>query len=148
MTGSSREVPVTVVELESLMHRMTHELSETVKAVEESSLGRVGTVGAMAVDDFIQKLKLAISQLMGLISSPGTSLEQCVASVPPVQLELPPSPVVGSGSVSVSMSQISDVPTAFGGDRSIRSKDGGATTSGKPGKNSQKDHGRGFSTNT
>ena len=91
----------------------------------ESSLGRVGTVGAMEVDDFIQKLKLAMSQLAGPISIPETSVEQCVASVPPAHSELPPSPVVGSGSASVSMSQKSDVPTAFGGERSTRSKDGG-----------------------
>ena len=147
MAGSSKEVPITVAELESLMHRMTHELSETVKAVVESSRGRFGTVGAMAVDDFIQKLKLAMSQLVGPVSTTGTSLEQCVTSVPPVYLGLSSSPVVGSGLVSGSMSQLSALRsncfTAFGGERSIRSKD-----SGKPGKNSQKDHGRGFSTNT
>ena len=44
-----------------------------------------------------------------------------------------------------SVSQISEVPTAFGGLRSVVSNDGGPATSAKPGKEISKDNGRGFS---
>ena len=59
-------------------------------------------------------------------------------SVSSCQVEVLGSPVALSRAVSTSRSQVSDVPTAFGGELSMVSKDGGATTSAKPGNKSQK----------
>ena len=70
----------------------------------------------------------------------GSGVEQAVTSVPSVWLEAPGSPLDASSSRSVSLSQVSDVPTAFAGVRSVASKEGGISTSAtaKPGKKSQK----------
>ena len=70
----------------------------------------------------------------------GSGVEQALTSVPSVRLEAPGSPLDAGSSRSVSLSQVSDVPTAFAGVRSVASKEGGFATSAtaKPGKKSQK----------
>ena len=89
----------------------------------------VGTCGQL--DDTIASCEVAAVQVRSPV----------VAS--PVPVEVPGSPFALSGPASVS--QISEVPTAFGGLRSVVSNDGGPATSAKPGKEISKDHGRGFS---
>ena len=49
--------------------RLEKELAGVVKATVESTLGRLGTVGAVAVDDFIQRLVSAVSQLRSVSGS-------------------------------------------------------------------------------
>ena len=86
----------------------------------------------------MQKLKSAIGQLVASTVPGGSGVGQIATIVPSVRLEAPQSPVVASSAVSVSLSQVSDVPTAFAGVWSLASKEGGASTSAKPGKKSQK----------
>ena len=46
-----------------LFRRVEREIQQWVKAATESSLGRLGTVGALAVEDFLDKLKEALREL-------------------------------------------------------------------------------------
>ena len=139
VVGTVTGLPVTIAELESSFQRMTKELAETVKAIIDSKMGGLGSVCALSVEEFIGKLKTAMEHLAAA-SVPGGSVEQAVTSVPSVRLEAPRSPLDASSSRSVSLSQVSDVPTAFAGVRSVASKEGGFSTSAtaKPGKKSQK----------
>ena len=43
--------------------RLEKELAGVVRATVESTLGWLGTVGAVAVDDFVQRLVSAVSQM-------------------------------------------------------------------------------------
>ena len=142
VVGTSIGVPVTIVELESSLQRMTKELSETVKAIVDSKLGEQGSVGALSEEEFVQKLKSAIGQLVASTVPGGSGVGQNATIVPSVRLEAPASPLAASSPVSVSLSQVSDVPTAFVGVRSLASKEGGISTSAKSGKKSQKIMGR------
>ena len=139
VVGTVTGLPVTIAELESSIQRMTKELAETVKAIIDSKMGGLGSVCVLSVEEFIGKLKKAMEHLAAS-SVPGGSVEQAVTSVPSVRLEAPGSPLDASSSRSVSLSQVSDVPTAFAGVRSVASKEGGISTSAtaKPGKKSQK----------
>ena len=49
--------------------RLEKALTGVVKATVESTLGRLGTVGAIAVDDFIQRVASAVAQLRPVLGS-------------------------------------------------------------------------------
>ena len=131
--------------MEILLQRTTKELSETVKAVIEAKVGDLSPAGVQSLEEFAKKVQTAMGQLDNTTPSCGVGAVQIqpAVAVSPVPVEVPGSPFALSGAASVS--QISEVPTAFGGLRSVVSKDGGPTTSAKPGKELSKDHGRGFS---
>ena len=140
VVGTVTGLPVTIAEFESSFQRMTKELAETVKAIIHSKLGELGSVCALSVEEFIGKLKSAMGHLAASSVLGGSGVEQAVTSLPSVRLEAPGSPLDAGSSRSVSLSQVSDVPTAFAGVRSVASKEGGISTSAtaKPGKKSQK----------
>ena len=54
---------VVVGQFTELFRRVEREIQQWVKAAIESSLGRLGTVGALAVEDFLDKLKEALREL-------------------------------------------------------------------------------------
>ena len=54
---------VVVGQFDGLFRRVEREIQQWVKAAIESSLGRLGTVGALAVEDFLDKLKEALREL-------------------------------------------------------------------------------------
>ena len=110
-------------------------------------MGELGLAGVLTLADFVKKVKTAMEQLAKSTLLSGSGAGQVQTAVSPVQLEVPSSPVADSAA-SISPSQISEVPTAFGGLQSAVSKDGGAATSAKLGKKISKDHGRGFSDNS
>ena len=94
--------------------RLEKELASVVKATVESTLGRLGTVGALAVDDFVQRLVTAVSQLKpvsgSLVAIPGHDV--------PVTPTLPAG-IVSVGSAvpvtpSVASLQESVAPSLFG----------------------------------
>ena len=111
----------------------------------EAKLGDLGPAGVQTLEEFAKKVQTAMRQLDNTTPSCGVGAVQIqpAVAVSPVPIEVPGSPFALSGPASVS--QISEVPTAFGDLRSVVSKDGGPTTSAKPGKELSKDHGRGFS---
>ena len=111
-----------------LFLRVERDIQQWVKAAVESSLGKLGTVGALAVEEFLGKLKGIIQE----IGQP--SVTPCVGDV----LPRPPS-VAGSvaGLESRRTGVDSDVPPSEFGERSVvpsgvPSSSGVASTS-KPG---------------
>ena len=71
--------------------RLEKALTGVVKATVESTLGRLGTVGAIAVDDFIQRVASAVAQLRPVL---GSHVAVSVDDVPVV-------PTLPAGVVSV-----------------------------------------------
>ena len=125
------------MDLESSLQRMTKELTETVKAIIESKLGKLGSVCALSVEEFVGKLKAAVEQLVGTAVPVGSGVDHTLTSVASAQLETPRSPLDAGSVRSANLSQISDVTTAVAGVRSVVLKEGRVTTSAaaKPGKN-------------
>ena len=122
---------VVVGQFTELFRRVEREIQQWVKAAIESSLGRLGTVGALAVEDFLDKLKEALRELG---QSPVVPRGGETSSLP--------------RSVAGSISGVddrraaveSDVPSEFG-EKSVVPSGGtssGAASTSKPGKNSQK----------
>ena len=54
---------VVVGQFSELFSRIERDLQQWVKAAIESSLGSLGTVGALAVEEFLSKLKSAVQDL-------------------------------------------------------------------------------------
>ena len=133
---------VIVGQFTELFQRVEREIQQWVKAAVESSLGKLGTVGALAVEEFLGKLKGALQELGQSSFSP------CVGDVLPRS-----SSVAGSvaGFESRRTCVDSDVPPSDFGERSVApsgapSSSGVATTS-KPGNESHKIMRGGFSSN-
>ena len=68
---------VIVGQFTELFQRVEREIQQWVKAAVESSLGKLGTVGALAVEEFLGKLKGALQELGQSSFSP------CVGDVLP-----------------------------------------------------------------
>ena len=115
--------------------RLEKELSGVVKATIESTLGQLGTVGAMAVDEFVGQLTAAVSRLV-----PAGDLR---AAVPVEDVPLISSSSVGvvpGGSdaqkdLSVMSRPASMVPSMFGEGTTAGASSAGKVTAAKPGKN-------------
>ena len=116
--------------------RLQKELSGVVKATIESTLGQLGTVGAMAVDEFVGQLTAAVSRLV-----PASDLR---AAVPGEDVPL----ISSSSSVGVApvgndaqkdLSVISRtasmVLSMFGEGTAAGASSAGKVTAAKPGKN-------------
>ena len=95
------------------INQMEKELEQIVKATIESTLGQLGTVGAMAINEFVVRIKAAMSNLAGteaLLTVPG---EDVLASLPLTNLT-----TIAAGpsqtDVSVSRHRISFEPSASG----------------------------------
>ena len=119
-----------------LFARVEHDIQQWVKAAVESSLGKLGTVGALAVEEFLDKLKAAIQEL-------------CHPPViPPVNDVLPRPPSVAGSIAGVEgfrTGVCSDVPPTEFGERSVivpsgapSSSASGVATTSKPGNESHK----------
>ena len=114
-----------------LFRRVEKEIQHWVKAAVESRLGQLGTVGALAVEEFLSKLKEAIQDLR---HAPVASRSD---DVPPL-----PRSVAGSlfGGEDRRAPSESGVPSEFG-ERSVVPSGGtscAVASTSKPGKNSQK----------
>ena len=114
-----------------LFHRVEREIQQWVKAAIESSLGRLGTVGALAVEDFLDKLKEALRELgqTPVVPRGGetSSLPRSVAGS-----------ISGADERRVAVE--SDVPSEFG-EKSVVPSGGTSSavaSTSNPGKNSRK----------
>ena len=122
---------VVVGQFTELFRRVEREIQQWVKAAIESSLGRLGTVGALAVEDFLDKVKEALRELGQ-------------APVVPRGGETSSLPRSVAGSISgVDDRRVaveSDVPSEFG-EKSVVPYGGTSSavaSASKPGNNSQK----------
>ena len=114
-----------------LFRRVEREYQQWVKAAIESSLGRLGTVGALAVEEFLDKLNEALRELGQAPLVPrgdGTS-------------SLPRSVAGSISGVDDRRAAVeSDVPSDFG-EKSVVPSGGTSSavaSTSRPGKNSQK----------
>ena len=123
--------------LEQIEWRIEKSAGQWVKAVLDSSLAQLGTVGAMAVEEFVSKMKEAIREVMvGQVAVPlGAMSRRASDSLPPD---------IGSASgVLPEVESIpggSTIPTAFGGPSSVAAGGGPAAVVSslkKPGKQLQ-----------
>ena len=110
-------------------------MAGVVKATVESTLGRLGTVGAVAVDDFIQRLVSAVSQLRPVSGSRVAVSGDDVPVTPTL-----PAAVVSVGSVvpvtpSVASLQESVAPSLFGESAVVGPARVAKSTGVTPGKN-------------
>ena len=55
---------VIVGQFSELFRRVERDIQKWVKAAVESSMGSLGTVGALAVEEFLSKLKEAVQELV------------------------------------------------------------------------------------
>ena len=103
----------------------------------ESTLGRLGTVGAMAIEDFVERLKTVVviaanvEESSGPTTSGGAGVIQASVVVPP------------AGSVTVREGgsiASSTMPSAFGDVRSVMTSAVPQAVAVKPGKNLIRSH--------
>ena len=98
----------------------------------ESSLGQLGTVGAMAIEDFVDRLKsivgnvVNVEKVTGSSAVGGTDIVQTPVVAPPTN-----SVTVCEGGSDAS----SAMPSVFGDARSVMTSGVPETTAAKPGKN-------------
>ena len=117
--------------------RLEHDINSWVKAAFESSMGHLRTVGAIAMDDFLQKMKEVLKEIASSMSPHGTAMSSAELPVPAMP-EMPffvEKTVPGS---SRSVGTGSMVPTIFGDKRSVSSVVDPAvfqSSADKPGKN-------------
>ena len=93
----------------SIEARLEHDVHGWVKAAFESTKGQVGTVGAMAMDDFLQKMKEVFWEIVTFQAS---SAEPVLPLVELLTAPVPSGPSVTR--VSESLDLASSVLTAFG----------------------------------
>ena len=116
--------------------RLEKELSGVVKATIESTLGQLGTVGAMAVDEFVGQLTAAVSRLV-----PASDLRAAVPGedVPLISSSSSVGVVPGGSDAQKDLSVISRtasmVPSMFGEGTAAGASSAGKVTAAKPGKN-------------
>ena len=104
-------------------------MGQVVKATVESTLGRLGTVGAIVVDEFVVRLKAALCDVVGTV----------VEDVPVLPTSASLAPLVPGSSqpdVSVSSLQGSVMPSLFGDVQSGVPSSRRTESAAKPGKNS------------
>ena len=119
------------------INELDKKVSHVVKATVESTLGQLGTVGAMAIEDFVDSLKIIVANAVnvekasGLSAVGGTGIGQ--------------TPVVAPHTGSVSVREggsvaSSAMPSAFGDARSVMTSGVTETAAVKPGKNLIRSH--------
>ena len=126
---------LTLSDVVASVTRLEKELSGVVKVTIESTLGQVGTVGAMAVDEFVGQLAAAVSRLVPT-GDLGTAVP--VEDVPLMASSSVGVVPVGLGAqkdLSVTSRPASMVPSVFGEGTTAGVSSVGKVTAAKPGKN-------------
>ena len=127
---------LTLNDIVASIARLQKELSGVVKATIESTLGQLGTVGAMAVDEFVGQLTAAVSRLV-----PASDLRAAVRGEDvPLISSSSSAGVVPCGNdaqkdLSVVSRTASMVPSMFGEGTAAGASSAGKVTAAKPGKN-------------
>ena len=126
---------MSVDDIVASINRLEKELTGVVKATVESTLGQLGTVGAMAVDEFVRQLNVAVSQLAPVSGLPTVAPGDNVSVMPSLPVG---SLSIGSGVPvipSVAGSQDSVAPSLFSEIAVIGPSSVAKSTASKPGKN-------------
>ena len=102
----------------------------------ESTLGRLGTVRAIAVDDFVVRLKTALRDVVGTAAMQPSTVMEDVPVLPTSSSLVPLVPGSSQTDVSVSSRQGSVMPSLFGDVQSGDPSGLRTASAAKPGKNS------------
>ena len=118
--------------MEQVEERLKQNVESWVKAALESSLGQIGTVGALSVEAFMDKLKDAFAA-----ATSGSSARSVLDSLPSTSgVPAPECASVAAGPVAGGSTSGSRVPSAFGDSVStaiVQEPAGLAPVEGKPG---------------
>ena len=109
-------------------------LGQVVKATVESTLGRLGTVGAIAIDDFVVRLKAAMCDLVGTVPVQSSTVVDDVPVLPTSAGPFPPLPGSSQQDISVSSRQGLLMPSIFGDVQSGVPSSVQSASAAKPGK--------------
>ena len=135
LEGTESNLPVSMEDLKHHLDDLEKMVERVVKATVESTLGAVGTVGALAVEEFMQKLKTALNDVSPASVVAGGSATIDNASGDGVSMECPETPIRGSVTSARGV-QSSPVPSAFGvAGSSVSARVPAGAAAGKPGKN-------------
>ena len=134
--GVALDGVLTLSDVVASIARLEKELSGVVKATIESTLGQLGTVGAMAVDEFVGQLTAAVSRLV-----PASDLRAAVPGedVPLISSSSSVGVVPGGNDAQKDLSVVSRtasmVPSVFGEGAAAGASSAGKVAAAKPGKN-------------
>ena len=116
--------------------QLEKELGQIVKATVESTLGRLGTVGAIAVDDFVVRLKAALCDVVGTATMRPSTVVEDVHVLPTSASLTPLVPGSSQPDVFVSSLQGSVMLSLFGDVQSGVPSNRRTESAAKLGKNS------------
>ena len=139
--GDPSSESLSMATLLASINELEKKLSHVVKATVESTLSRLGTVGAMAIEEFVERLKAVVvnaanaEEASGPSTSGSTGVIQASAVTPVL------APPAGSVTVREGGSIASStMPSAFGDVRSVMTSVVPQTVAVKPGKNLIRSH--------
>ena len=118
------------------MVQLEKELGQVVKATVESTLGRLNTVGAIAIDDFVVRLKAAMCGLVGTVPRQSSTVVDDMPVLPTSAGPTPSLPGSSQQDISVSSRQGSSMPSIFRDVQSGVPSSVQPASAAKPGKNS------------
>ena len=123
-------------DLTTAMVQLEKELGQVVKATVESTLGRLGTVGALAIDDFVVRLKAAMCDLVGTLPRQSSTVVDDVPVLPTSAGPTPSLPGSSQPDMSFTSRQGSLMPSIFGDVQSGVPSSVQPASAARPGKNS------------
>ena len=123
-------------DLRASLGQLEKELGQIVKATVESTFGRLGTVGTIAVDDFVVRLKAALCDVVGTATMRPSTVVEDVPVLPTSASLAPQVPGSSQPDVSVSSRQESVMPSLIGDVQSGVPSSRRIASAAKPCKNS------------
>ena len=135
--GTPVQDPMCKKALVNSINELDKKVSSVVKTTIETTLVQMGTVGAMAVEELIDRLKACIGNAGNVGNASGASAlsDPCLEQTPVVAPPRGSTPIRGGGSVASS-----PMPSAFGDVRSAIASGVSGAVAPKPGNNLIRSH--------
>ena len=135
--GTPVQDPMCMKALVNSINELDKKVSSVVKTTIETTLVQMGTVGAMAVEELIDRLKacIGIAGNVGNASGASALSDPCLEQTPVVVPPRGSTPIRGGGSVASSPK-----PSAFGDVRSAIASGVSGAVAPKPGNNLIRSH--------
>ena len=135
--GTPVQDPMCMKALVNSINELDKKVSSVVKMTIETTLVQMGTVGAMAVEELIDRLKACIGNagIVGNASGASALSDPCLEQTPVVAPPRGSTPIRDGGSVASS-----PMPSAFGDVRSVIASGVSGAVAPKPGKNLIRSH--------
>ena len=135
--GTPVQDPMCMKALVNSINELDKKVSSVVETTIETTLVQMGTVGAMAVEELIDRLKACIGNAGNVGTAAGASAlsDPCLEQTPVVAPPRGSTPIRGGGSVASS-----PMLSAFGDVRSVIASGVSGAVAPKPGKNLRRSH--------